>query len=78
MRYKEEKIMVKRLISKKVRVLDCKAGWPMSKQGKAYRFDSPICKVRVEKGKRGALELLEDEYHLGTIFIEDPPPRKKQ
>jgi len=70
--------MARRMISKKVQVMDCKMGWPMSRQGNAYRFDSNICKVRVTKGTKGATTPLEDEYRISTIFMIPPPPRKKR
>lgn len=65
-----------RLISKKVRVLDCTFSFNGSKQGEAFRFDSNYCKVRTEKGKRGAVEQQPTEYYIPTIFMIPPKKRK--
>ena len=41
-----------RLISKKVKVLDCNCSWDGAKQAGAHRFDYCTCKVRVDTGKK--------------------------
>src|SRR5437867_4673115 len=63
-----------RLISKRVRVLDCNCSW-FSTQGSADRFGFCECKVRVEKGKRHAIESPagDQTYNLGTVFIAAHP-----
>ena len=66
----------RRLISKKVKVLDCNCSWDGAKQAGAHRFDYCTCKVRVDTGKKsGELKLLPDEYIIGTVFIATHPEK---
>jgi hypothetical protein len=61
-----------RLVSKRVRVLDCNCS-NFSTQGSADRFDFCECETRVERGKRHAIEVSGEKFHLGTVFIAAYP-----
>ena len=67
------------LISKRVRGIQCKCAFNGSKQGDALRFDACICRVSVEKGKRGTIVSPKPDlkYPISTIFIEPPKKRRK-
>ncbi len=67
------------LISKRVRGLECKCSYDGSMQAGAHRFDYCVCKVSVEKGKRGAIVSPKPdlEYIIPTIFITPPAKRRR-
>jgi len=65
------------LISKKVEVLDCNCSYDGSKQAEASRYDYCRCKVRVQKGRKGAIVSATPDkiYTIGTVFIASHPAR---
>ena len=65
---------IRRLISKKVRVIDCNCS-SRSKQVEADRFDDCVCKVRVEKGRKRGLEQEPTKYQMMTVFIAAHPKK---
>jgi len=65
----------RRLISKKVEVLDCNCSYDGSLQAEASRYDFCKCKVRVAKGKKRLMVPLPEEYSIGTIFIAGYPKK---
>ncbi len=67
------------LISKRVKSLECKCSYNGSKQAGAHRFDYCVCKVSVEKGKRGTIVSPKPdlEYIIPTIFITPPAKRRR-
>ena len=64
----------RRLISKRVKVLDCNCDTERMQIG-AHRFDFCKCRVRVEVGRRKALEPLPEVYGIGTVFIGVHPEK---
>jgi hypothetical protein len=65
-----------RLISKRVKGIQCDCSWNGSKQAGFERFDFCKCKLSGQKGKRGTVYSLPGEYNLGVIFIKAPKPRR--
>jgi len=65
----------RRLISKRVEVLDCNCSWDGSRQAEARRYDGCVCKVRVAKGKKRLMVSLPEKYSIGSIFIAKLPKK---
>ena len=67
------------LISKRVRGLQCECSYDGSLQAGSHRYDYCVCKVSVEKGKRGTVVSPKPdlEYIIPVIFIKGPPKRRK-
>lgn len=65
----------RRLISKRVEVLNCNCYWDGARQAEARRYDGCVCKVSVAKGKQRLMVPLPEEYRIGTVFIAKLPKR---
>ena len=59
------------LISKKVRGLQCECSYDGAEQAGAHRYDYCVCRVSIEKGKKGNIVSPKPdlEYVIPTVFI---------